>query len=140
MNTNSLTPFIPCLLFSSSYSPTRRCSWPLYIDTKGTYASLRNGSKLALITIFDVLEKIVYELGNDQLKVIKRELKAVEEFRKMVTEDIFKKETMSDWTVRTFRHDQIHYAAMDVIALHYLNIEAKTFAISCWRLRMEWIG
>ncbi|EFO85388.1 hypothetical protein CRE_04434 [Caenorhabditis remanei] len=29
-------------------------SWLLYIDTEGTYSQLRNGSRLALITIFDV--------------------------------------------------------------------------------------
>ncbi|EFP10427.1 hypothetical protein CRE_22979 [Caenorhabditis remanei] len=49
----------------------------------------------------------------------------VKMLKRVVGKEISKSETMSCWTVPELRHDQIHYAAMDAIALHYINIKSK---------------
>ena len=38
---------------------------------------------------------------------------------------VHKTETLSNWTVERLREDQKQYAAMDVVALHYLNVGAR---------------
>ncbi|EFP13331.1 hypothetical protein CRE_12172 [Caenorhabditis remanei] len=65
-------------------------SWPLYLDTEGSYSELLNGSKLALITLFDVDSRTVYlfrvhRMSYDQLQTIQRELKIVANNRRIVS-------------------------------------------------------
>ncbi|KAF1763009.1 hypothetical protein GCK72_011274 [Caenorhabditis remanei] len=57
-------------------------SWPLYIDAEGTYSQLLHGSRLALITIFDVDSRMVYpvrthHMSYEQLQSIRREMRIV---------------------------------------------------------------
>ncbi|EFO93437.1 hypothetical protein CRE_23111 [Caenorhabditis remanei] len=65
-------------------------SWPLYLDTEGSYSELLNGSKLALITLFDVDSRTVYlfrvhRMSYEQLQTIQRELKTVANNRRIVS-------------------------------------------------------
>ncbi|EFP13221.1 hypothetical protein CRE_08446 [Caenorhabditis remanei] len=68
------------------------------------------------------------ELKNEKLRTLDIQQGTGMSLLKMVDDwagvKIFKTETMSDWTVQTLRHDQLHYAAMDAIALHYINIKS----------------
>ena len=36
--------------------------------------------------------------------------------------EMLKTETMSDWNAPRLRDDQVWYAAMDAVSLHYLNV------------------
>ena len=38
---------------------------------------------------------------------------------------VYKSKTLSNWTVQILREDQLQYAAMDVVALHYLNVGTR---------------
>ncbi|KAF1754596.1 hypothetical protein GCK72_021159 [Caenorhabditis remanei] len=137
----------------------RPSPWPVYFDTECWYADLDHGSKIALITTFDVQSRTVnlfrtLMLNKNEFDAIRDELNHLR--RKMVTfgeeksflypecnkgdiqphtspslKDhlfeaigmrIHKTETMSNWGVLNLRRDQIWYAAMDSLCLHYLNV------------------
>ncbi|EFP07304.1 hypothetical protein CRE_12365 [Caenorhabditis remanei] len=68
------------------------------------------------------------ELKMEKLSTLDIQQKTGMSLKKMVDDwagvKIVKTETMSCWTVPDLRHDQLHYAAMDAIALHYINIRS----------------
>ena len=49
-------------------------------------------------------------------------LKSLKDASMEIGAEVFKTETLSDWTVNVLREDQRQYAALDAVVLHYLNI------------------
>ncbi|EFP02151.1 hypothetical protein CRE_24937 [Caenorhabditis remanei] len=155
-----------------------RSSWPLYVDTESYYVNLEHGSKLALVSIFNVTTRTVYlfrthDFNSAELENFRNEFKKLVTKRETVTfgreeelkcatcdirrhpqmslqdtaarigAPISKSKTMSNWTAWRLREDQIRYAMMDAIVLHYINLGSAlnwsyVSSITCTNEDVDW--
>ncbi|EFP00514.1 hypothetical protein CRE_21803 [Caenorhabditis remanei] len=104
-------------------------SWPLYVDTEGSYSQLVNGSRLALITVFDVDLRMVYlfrvhNMSYDQMQSIRREIVAID--RRIVT--FGPEESIGCITSNIQRHPRLSLQA----AVDRLRPISKTETMSNW--------